>query len=323
MPPSVPIALAAGIASALLYASMLVLGPLLGAVPWFVSSVPLILAGLTLGRGAGLLACAAGVVAFALMSLSVVAGLLYLVSDTLPALVILSLALRPAPGVPSPQPSRPEDWYPPGEILARLALVPPVLIVGAALLAPAHEGGLTGFLGTSIGGALQQALSASGQDVLDPETRDAVVRNAVMLLPGMLAMSWLVRAVVAGALAQAIARRMGRALRPSPVYIAMQVPAWSGVLFGIVAILAVLFGGDLGYVAWSVAMGLSLPFMLLGFKLVHAVARRTPYPGMLLGVFYVVFLSVSALAIVAMVLAGLVEFLANLRRRAAGGASEE
>jgi hypothetical protein len=63
--------------------------------------------------------------------------------------------------------------------------------------------------------------------------------------------------------------------------------------------------------------------MLLGFKLVHAVARRTPYPALVLGVFYFAFLSVSALAVVAMVLAGLVEFLANLRRRAAGRASEE
>jgi len=326
MTPTVLIAVAAGIASALLYASMLVLGPVVGAVPWFVSPAPLVLAGLTLGRGAGFIACAAGLAAFVLVGMSLAAGLMYLVSDVLPALVILALATRPAPGVAQPDPSLVRHWYPPGEILARLALVPLVVLVVLALMAPGHVDGIEGLLRDAIGGEIDTVLSSvggNGQPLMDDATRTAVVNNAAAVLPGAMAMSWLFRAALAGMLAQALAQRLGRALRPSPIYVAMELPGWFGALFAGLVTVAVLVGGDVGYVAGAMAMGLSLPFMLLGFKLVHIVARRTAYPVLVLGVFYFAFLSVSALAIVAMVLAGLVEYLANLRRRAAGRASEE
>jgi hypothetical protein len=159
--------------------------------------------------------------------------------------------------------------------------------------------------------------------VLDGATREAVVESAVTFLPGAMALSWLFRVAVAAALAQAMLRRMGRSVRPSPAWLDLALPPWYGAVYAAVVLAALLIGGDAGYVAWSAAIGLSLPFLLLGFKLVHVVARRTPWPVPLLVAFYVVFLSVSAVAVVAMVLAGLVEFSTNLSRRAAGRASEE
>lgn len=327
MSPAVLIAVAAGIASALLYASMLVLGPVLGAVPWFVSPVPLVLAGLALGPLAGYVACAVGLTAFVLVGMSLSAGLMYLVSDVVPALVIVSLALRPAPGVAQPDPAVAAHWYPAGSVLAALALVPPVILIILALLAPGHVDGIEGLLREAIGQQVDAVLAgvagSGATPLMDEATRAAVVNNAAAFLPGAMAMSWVFRAAVAGALAQALARRMDRAIRPSPAYIALELPSWYGVAFGFTVVVAVLAGGDVGYVAGAMALGLSLPFMVLGFKLVHAVARRTPYPVVVLGVFYFAFLSVSALAVVAMVLAGLVEYLANLRRHAAGRASEE
>ncbi|SDE27163.1 DUF2232 domain-containing protein [Rhodospira trueperi] len=323
---TVPLAIAAGIAGALLQATMLALGPVLGALPWFLSPVPLVAVGLVRGWSATVIACVAGTVAFGGVGLSLAAAGLYLVSDALPAFVIATLALRPAPDVPRPDPSVAEHWYPPGHILAWLMLLPPMLMVALALVAPEHQDGLWGLVRDGIGARLDVMLAAAGGEtapVLEEATRVAVVDSAASILPGALAISWGFRAVVAGVLAQALARKVGPALRPSPAYIALSLPRWYGTVFAVVLLAAVFGSGDVGYVASSVALGLSLPFLLLGFKLVHAVARRTPHPTLLLIAFYVVFLSVSALAIVAMVLAGLVEYSATLRRRAAGRTSED
>jgi len=323
MPPTALIASAAGIASALLYSGLLALGMVLGAVPWFLSPAPLVLVGLTLGRDAGFIACAVGLAAIGLVSLSPGATLVYLVSDTLPALIMVSLALRQAPGVDNPDPAQAKHWYPPGGILARLALAPPLIMVALALAAPGHVDGLQGLLREHVEASVDLLLSGAPTGFMDDAERTSLVNGWVMLLPSSVAAFWLIRAVVAGILAQRLARLLGRMLRPSPAYAAMELPAWSGVLFAAVLGFAALTSGDLGYVAWSAAIALSLPFLLLGFKLVHVVARRTPHPVLVLGVFYFVFLSVSHLSFIAMVLAGLVEFSANLRRRAAGRASEE
>ncbi|MBB4285807.1 DUF2232 domain-containing protein [Roseospira goensis] len=326
MPQTVLIALAAGIAGALLYAAMLALGPVAGAIPWFLSPVPLLLAGFTLGRAGGFVACGVGALAFGLVSLSGGAGTLYLLSDALPAALVVAWALRPAPGLTNPAPARSRAWMPAGTILARLALLPPLGMVVLALLAPSHADGLQGLLREQIGAGLDRMLAEAGSGAmpaLDGATRGAVLDSAVQFLPGGMAMSWLFRIVVAAVLAQALAQRLGRAVRPSPAYGALELPAWYGAVFAAVVLASVVLAGDAGYVAWSAALGLSLPFLLLGFKLVHQVARRTPQPTLVLVVFYIVFLSVSAVAIVAMVLAGLVEYAATLRRRAAGRASEE
>lgn len=318
------LAIAAGVASALLYTGMLAMGPVLGALPWFLSPLPLLAAGLALGRGAALLAVAAGLLAFGGVTLSPAAALIYLASDGVPALLIVVLALRPAPGVTAPDPAQPAHWYPPGRILAWLALLPPVVMIVLAALAPAHVDGLQGLLRAEIGAGLEHLLAGSGQPaVLEGATREAVVESAVTFLPGAMALSWLFRVAVTAALAQAMLRRMGRSVRPSPAWLDLALPPWYGAVYAAVVLAALLMGGDAGYVAWSAAIGLSLPFLLLGFKLVHVVARRTPWPVPLLVAFYVVFLSVSAVAVVAMVLAGLVEFSTNLSRRAAGRASEE
>lgn len=325
------IPMAAGLGGAGLYVAMLMLGPVIGSVPWFLSPVPLMAMGLALGWRACVIACVVGTVTLGLATVSSGAAALYVVSDVLPALVVGALGLRPAPRLARPDPTRPMHWYPPGHILAWLALIPPAIMVGAALLAPDHVDGLRGLLREGIADALAglraegdgAGAGAGGLALLDASTREVVVRNAADVLPGGLALSWLFRAAVTAVLAQVVLRRMGRAVRPREDGSALDLPTWYGGVFAGTILLALLVGGDVGYVAGSAAVGLSLPFMLLGFRLVHAVARRTPYPMAVLVVFYVVFLSVSALAIVAMVLAGLVEFATAARRRAVGRASEE
>ena len=335
MPQTLLIAIVAGVAGAVLYAAIIALGPVLGVLPWALSPVPLIGAGLVLGPGATVLAALAGAVAFAGATGSLGAAGVYLVSDALPALLIVALASRPAPGrTPADLAAAPNDatrWMPPGELLARLSLLPPLVLIVLALLAPAHPDGLSGLVADWIRDALESMMAGmatvGGQGapalILDTATRDALVEAAVRFLPGASAGAWVMRAALAGVMAQSLARRAGRARRPTPSWRALMLPDWYAVVFGLSVLAGLGLGGDVGYVAWSVAVGLSLPFMLLGFKLVHEVAGRTPQPTLVLVIFYIVFLSVSALAVLAMIVAGLVEFAAHRRKGANGPASEE
>lgn len=323
------VAVAAGLAGALCFAGMLAMGPVAGAIPWFLSPVPPLAVGLALGPIAGALAAVVGLGAVALAAPASGAVLIYLLSDVVPVLLIVGMALRPAPGVTTPDPRRAADWTGPGRGVARLALVPPAVMVVVWLLAPGHVDGLEGLLREEIRAGFDRLLTGPDGAPMPPEpltdeaTRQAIVDSAVLFLPGAMAMSWLFRAVATTALAQMLVQRLGQARRPAVGLGDLDLPLWYGAAFVGVGLLAALLGGDAGYVAWSAAIGMALPFLLLGFKLVHMVARRTPQPMLILVAFYVVFLSVSGVAIVAMVLAGLVEFAVSQRRSAAGPAAEE
>lgn len=334
MPQSLLIAIAAGVVGALLYVGIIALGPVLGVVPWLLSPVPLIAVGLMYGPGLALLAGLCGGLAFYGGSLSVGAAGIYVVSDVVPALLVVFLALRPAPGRTAAEvaaaPGDAASWMPPGAILARLSVLPPIILVVLALLAPTHPDGLSGLVADWIRNGLEAmmaSVSAAGGSgapalALDAATQAALVETAVRFLPGASAGAWVMRIALAAVLAQAVARRTGRALRPTPSWRSLALPDWYAALFGACVLAGLGLGGDAGYVAWSAAVGLSLPFVLLGFRLVHEVARRTPQPTLVLVVFYIVFLSVSALAVLAMIVAGLVEFAAHRRRGADGPASE-
>ena len=323
MPKPLPIALAAGIAGALLFLAMIVLGPVVGLLPWFVSPVPLVAAGLLFGWRGGLVAAATAVVVVALASLNPAAVGIYLLADVLPALTILHLGLRPAPGLAKPDPARTEHWYPPGRLLAWLALLP---VLGLAVVALMAGGSLAepvrSMLADSWGEMTSLVFDPTLRQAMgEPETRAQVETLLVTVLPGATAASWLLRAIVGGVLGMALARRLGRTARPRPVYAALRLPGWYGVLFAVTLGLS-LSGGALGLLAGSMAMVLCLPFVVLGFKLVHLVARRTPAPTLVLVVFYMV-LFASAIGLLAMVFVGLVEYATDLRREAGGRSTED
>ncbi|MBB4265312.1 DUF2232 domain-containing protein [Roseospira visakhapatnamensis] len=318
-----PLALVAGLAGGFLFVAMVMLGPILGTIPWLVAPMPVIAAGLLLGWSGALVAGTVAVVALALMSLNPALVGLYLMSDALPALVILWLALRPAPGVSHPDPRRPEHWGAPGRILVWLTVLSATGLLLAAMVA---GGPLADPVRVTVEQVVDDmaALSADAtvaEAVTDPAVRGPLVESLVSVIPGAMAMVWTIRAALAGVLAMALVSRLGRPVRPRPVYSATRVPAWYGVLFAAVLAMSML-GGEIGYVAWSATVALSLPFVVLGLKLVHLVARKTPAPGVLLVVFYVV-LFASAIGLVAVVFAGLVEFATDLRRDAGGRSMED
>lgn len=318
MPARLPLVLGAGIASALLFVSVLGL---------FLAPVPLVAAGLRLGLGGALIAAMVGTIGIA-VSLQPLAVGSYVMAGVLPALVVLYMLLRSAPGVTKPDPTRPEHWASAGAVLASLALVPAAALLVAVVMA---GGSLTDLALWMTGGTFVESLVATSTTMVGPEfgaelaelvaqpQGEQLLAAAFLATPAML---WLVQAIVAGVLGVSLAHRLGPVVRPRPTYADLRLPGWFGAAF--VATLGLsLLGGDLGLLAGVMATVLGVPFVLLGFKLVHLAARKTPAPGLLLAVFYVLCLFMVAVLPVVMVFVGLVEFATDLLRRAGGRSMED
>jgi len=319
MPAHLPLVIGAGTSSALLF---VVLAGLLFA------PVPLIAVGLRLGWTRGLLAALIGAVGVGLVAQSLGVVGLYLAVDVLPALVILHGALRPLPGVTMPNPARPEHWTGVGTVLASLALVPAVGVLAAAVLTGGSVSDLMLWVagGPSEGSFVDSVVAQAGA-IFGPDMGAAIAerasqpRGADLLAVSFLVTAttvWLVQAMLAGVLGAVLAARMGPTVRPRPTYGDLRLPGWYGVVFALAGLAATV--SDL---ALAVVCGLGVPFIVLGFKLVHVAVRPLPGRWVLLAVFYWLCLMLFTISPLVMVFVGLVEFATDLRREPGGRSMED
>lgn len=305
------LALAAGLLSALLFVS-LAKGIALGAVLSYAAPLPLMMAGLALGTGA---LVAAGLVA--LVAVMAVAGgfsaLPFSIAALLPALVVGNRALlwRTAD-------DGSVHWYPPGLVLAWLTAAGlALMLLGTVLLAGSPEG-VEGGVSKLLGDALNLMATE-----LPAEQRAKVVRWWTPLFPAMVMGSWLVMAVINGCGAQGLLVRMGHARRPSPAYRELWLPDWLAVGLVAMALLAILVGGDVGYVAANAVAVLLIPFMLLGLAGIHRWASGRPNAGVLLAATYGLLILAFGWAAAAVAGLGLVRFWTmRFRRHESGGGME-
>ncbi len=304
------LSLAAGLLSAVLFLS-LAKGFAAGMILSYVAPLPLMLAGLSLGWR---MAAASGLAAMA--AVAAVAGglsaLPFAVTAVLPSVVVARQALLwrgSADGA--------VEWYPPGLLLGWLTALVCGLVVLGALLVPSGEAGIEGWVRETVGQTVGMVAPT-----VPAEDRAKVVGWWVPFFPAMVAGSWLVMSVANAAAAQGILARQGKSRRPSPAYRKLTLPVWLGV-FLLVACAAAMTGGDLGYVARSLAVVALLPFALLGIATVHGKLAVRPHAGLLLAVFYGVLVVAFGWAVVAVAGLGLVKFLSMFRRPATPGGGKE
>ena len=145
--------------------------------------------------------------------------------------------------------------------------------------------------------------------------RDDVASTLASIIPGVVAASWMVTAVVNAALAQGVLARFAANWRPSPRLIALELPIWLHIALGITAAAAV-FGGAARFVGINAMIALSVAFCLGGLAVLHAAARRLSHPTMVLVFFYTTAALFGWPFLVAAVL-GLLEPWLGLRRRLA------
>ncbi len=307
------LAAAAGLCSGLLFAA-LASQTFSGIVLANGTMFPLFVAGLGLGLPGALVAAVSGLVVTAVIA-DIAQAIFYAVAFVVPVVVLTRQALL------SRQAASGIVWYPTGLLLSWLAGL------GAAMALYwmwqlSHDEAAEA-LRRQLAFMLRGSPVQSGEQSL-PSNADAIRLASWILgyLPGMIAASWMLTIIINGAvalwllnsaMAQGVLRRFGRSLRPSPVMAEIQLPLPLVLLFIAMVIVAMLPDG-FGYVGRTFAMVLGVPLLLQGLGVIHAFAAQVGSPGFMLAAIYLL-LVISGVAVPLVVILGLIEQWAHLRRR--------
>ena len=296
----------AAAASAALYLS-LTLG-VLGA-PFFAYFVqlPLLFIGLSLGLASAGLA-SLGSLGIVILFGGSIAALVFLVVQIAPSLLAIrqSLISREAEGGGV-------EWYPPGLILGQLVLYAAVVMVLTLLWVRFA----TGSIETAFMAAIEQVMSqlggANGQTMAIAQQ----IADYAAIVPGVVAVSWVLMTVINAAIAQLLALKGGQAKRPGVALAKLWLPAWCGPVLAVATLGALVLGGDLAFFAQGLAVLFAVPYLMQGLAVVHSAVERLPARRLALTGFYLVLLLFSWPLVVGVVLLGLLEDWAHFRRRLA------
>jgi len=297
-----PIIIAIGLSSAVLYAAALS-GLTIGLLVTYLAQLPLFIAGLSMGVRAAALAGAAGVVALTIIG-GTMPGVLYALSTALPVALLVTLALRKRVWTDGK-----EYWYPPGNLLRGTAIWCAALLITAAVVFGVLGDGFRAAVSAFVGRISDVIAQGTGQSA-----SQATIENMAGILPGITSWSWMLMATVNGLLAQALVTRLGKNLRPAFRMAEIDVPlSWAG-LFAVAVALAFILPADFGFTMANMAMVLAYPLLFQGLSVVHA--AMASFGAWTIGyvAFYVVmiFFGWLSLAIVAL---GMAEPLLKLRER--------
>ncbi len=307
------IAIAAGVASALIYAvagANMFLAMLI--VPF--APVPLFFVGLSRGYRMVFLAGGVAAVLGGLVLGSFAFSLIYALGILGPVALIVRNAL-----LNRTDPQGNIEWYPTGRLLVIGTIYFSLLFLIAAGLFAGHEGGLVGLFSEQVRAIYGETLGAvpapDGQSA--EAALQATAYNAVTWTPGMgvlfMAISML--------LAQLVLRRFSKTLRPSFEFTEMVLPRWPAYVFAAALSLGLFAPDQIGFVGAGVAIAFGAPYFFLGITVVHNFARRLSAGIIVLIALYALLLFAQPFSMMALAGLGLAEQWFNMRRRFGGGGS--
>ncbi len=293
----------AGATSAVLFAA-LAGGSMLALPLYFLTPLPLAIAALGWGSAAGLVAGAVAILGAAAglhAASALYIGLAFVVPTLLGA-HLLGLA-RSADGT-----SR--EWYPIGRVLVVIAVT---IAVGVVI------GGLVGGYDPERTAAeftrvyRETMPGEADRPGADPAMLEAFLRGMIRLMPIALPTVGVAETVFALWAGAKIVARSGRLARPAEDLAAIEMPAAAS--FAFVAAIALTFvGGTIGLVAEVVMGAFFSAHVLVGFGVVHSLARRSGARIVVIAfVWGLILLFGLPLALVALI--GLFEPFVGLRRR--------
>jgi hypothetical protein len=306
------IGLAAGCASALMFASI-ISGALISLLLFYLAPLPLMMAAL----GWGPLSATVGGIAAAI-GLGAIFGLPYCIAFALtvaiPAwwlghLVLLGRSATPDGSLPGPDAPAPViDWYPIGRTL--------LWITGFAAVTTAAAMLTLGFDGESIFGALRRGLlrMIAGRNVssVGGET-EQLIDALVAIAPAAAAVVAMVTLTLNLWLAAKITRTSGRLHRPWPDLKSAALPPMTLVAL-LVAIAFCFSGGLLAILAQIATATLMIAYGLTGFAVLHTLTMAMRSRAVWLSCAYAMVL-VFGWPVIAMIGLGLADGLFGIRHR--------
>ena len=306
--------------SAALVSAGLYLATVAGSVAAFLltylTPLPLFLLGLSLG---GRLSGLAGAIAALLVAGAAGPGaaLMYLAFCGVPVAVLCELAERNMPGPGGSGTA----WYPPGLLCVWLSLMPLALFLLVTLYVSATGGSLEQVIAAEIHSLMAQyreILGQAGGGTLADAGQLAFLEAVfARIAPGLLASLWMTLTAINGVIAQSILVRRGSAIRPAAAMADIELPRRFVIAFAVAALFGITLDGLLGFIGVNAAVILAFPLLLSGLGVAHLLAARTGLRVVLLFFLYLV-LAATRWGAVAMIVIGLVDHLAGLKKRLRG-----
>lgn len=300
------IGLVAGLASAVVFVSANA-GPLpLRALLFFLTPLPLYIAGLGWGWLSALVGGVISALVVAAAAGSATGALTYAGVEAAPAVVLTYLATlhrvvpAPAGGVAS------VEWYPVGRIVIASGLIAAILaLLTLAVMAESREALLATLkkfateVLTREGGASQKP---------DPHTADEVAAVLYQLLPFAMG-SILLNLWTAGRITAA----SGRLERPWPDIPSTAYPPGTPLLLA-VALAAWMLPEPIARLGAAFSGALVFAYVLVGLAIIHYVTRGQPWRPFILWALYVALVILNTAASLLIALLGLAESFSRFRR---------
>jgi hypothetical protein len=265
----------------------------------YLSQLRLFIGGLWLGAGAAIVA---GLTAsmILLAASNIMAVLMFAGLNVVPVILLVRQALlaRTSAGGGI-------EWYPAGLLAVWLTGLGLAAIALALLMLGGPEEIQTAMRET-VAPALDRLFEENAPD------RHELASFLAMIVPGLVAASWMAMTLINGTLAQGLLARVGANWRPSPALRTLSLPMWFPVLSVLVPV-ALAFGGTMRFLSINVMIVLTVPFCLAGLAVLHAIAGRFSRPAVPLVAFYVL-AGLFGWPLLLATFLGLIDTLLRLRR---------
>jgi hypothetical protein len=309
------VGLGAGLVSAVLFASAST-GTILGLfVLFFLSPLPVAIAGLGWGWRAAAIAAVAGALVIGIIG-NTRGVVFHAAAIGLPTVILshyclLNREVRPDTGAAV------VEWYPLGRILALAGLIAGALAaLGLVTTAPDMAA-----LKTLLSTALERMITLPAEvkrpagmpDKLTPEQLASLTGLMTGIFTVSLATMWLAVATFNLWLAAHVVARSGRLVRPWPDLSQVRLPGW--VPIALAATLAGTYAADFpGLIAAGFAGALLFAYVIVGLAIVHNLTRGSSVRPMILSVVYAALVLLGMIAAPLLALLALAEPLSPLRR---------
>ena len=300
------LATAAGLISAVVFASATTGPLLLRFALFFLTPLPLYLAGLGIGPAAGAVAVIAATVSILALT-NPVAALVFAVSAGMPAALTARFARlgRDHDGR--------TEWYPVGRIVAAAALFGGLFAALALLLMGGDTDTLSKAMHTVVENFVKTEMPhvPGAAPITDVQIEEMATRS-LNYLPYTLAALSLITTLLNLWLAGRITLASGRLARPWPDLNQFALPA-SAALALFIAMAASLLGGMPGLIAGGFAGAFTFAFALLGLAAAHALTRGSPWRNFMLAALYAALLLYTPGAALLLAIGGLAETVFHYR----------
>ena len=239
--------------------------------------------------------------------------IIYAVMIALPVMMSMRVTLHVKANA---NPNTPGAYFGLGEVITALSLSAAIVLVVTSAVFSSDTIGLKVLIAQVVDQMATDPFNRSGIDFTP------LFDMLKMLGPSIVASGWVLNAMINLLGAQRLVARYSP-VHPVPTLSMrdMKLPGFSPFLLCIALAGSAVLEGEAGYIAFNAALILTLPFVALGFSVVHRFADGKSYGALLLVGFYIIaFLSFWAPVLIAIL--GVIEHFLQIRSTAQQRGSE-